>query len=145
MYIYVLYMILVVCVIPCIFSYEFNKLTILYPCTYISFIYMTNKSVMTFFCHKVSVCLPVLLGGGPRVVVSTAAFHARARLLERNKKCFFPIHVWNGPTLYKCLVLAGNQRVWMGLLCLLIDILRSTSIRFLILSSNLKMYIYILG
>ena len=41
------------------------------------------------------------LGGGPRVVVSTAAFHARVRGsvpglggLKRNKKCFFPIHVW---------------------------------------------------
>ena len=39
-------------------------------------------------------------GGGPRVVVSTAAFHARVRGsvpglggLKRNKKCFFPIHV----------------------------------------------------
>ena len=40
-------------------------------------------------------------GGGPRVVVSTAAFHARVRGsvpglgagFERNKKCFFPIHV----------------------------------------------------
>ena len=41
------------------------------------------------------------LGGGPGVVVSTAAFHARvrgfgsrSRRFERNKKCFFPIHVW---------------------------------------------------
>ena len=37
-------------------------------------------------------------GGGPRVVVSNAAFHAKVRgsvpgLGERNKKCFFPIHV----------------------------------------------------
>ena len=41
------------------------------------------------------------LGGGPRVVVSTAAFPARvrgfgsrSRRFERTK-CFFPIHVWN--------------------------------------------------
>ena len=40
-------------------------------------------------------------GGGPRVVVSTAAFHqssgfgSRSRRFGRNKKCFFPIHVWN--------------------------------------------------
>ena len=40
-----------------------------------------------------------LLGGGPRVVVSTAAFHARARSLVpglgglKETKCFFPIHV----------------------------------------------------
>ena len=39
-------------------------------------------------------------GGGSRVVVSTAAFHARVRGLvpglsglKKNKKCFFPIHV----------------------------------------------------
>ena len=48
-------MISVVYVIPCILSYDFNKLTILYihvhvgPYTYISFICMTNKSVITFF------------------------------------------------------------------------------------------------
>ena len=41
------------------------------------------------------------MGGGPRVVVSTAAFHARVRGsvpglggLKKTKKCFFPIHVW---------------------------------------------------
>ena len=39
-------------------------------------------------------------GGGPRGVVSTAAFHARVRgsvpgLGVLTKKCFFPIHVWN--------------------------------------------------
>ena len=39
------------------------------------------------------------LGGGPRVVVSTAAFHARARGSVpglgglKEAKCFFPIHV----------------------------------------------------
>ena len=39
-------------------------------------------------------------GGGPRVVVSTAAFHARIRGsvpglggLKETKTCFFPIHV----------------------------------------------------
>ena len=38
-------------------------------------------------------------GGGPRVVVSTAAFHARVRGLVpgldglKEQKCFFPIHV----------------------------------------------------
>ena len=40
-----------------------------------------------------------LLGGGPRVVVSTAAFHARVRGSVpglgglKKQKCFFPIHV----------------------------------------------------
>ena len=41
-----------------------------------------------------------LLGGGSRVVVSTAAFHARVRLFvsrsrrfEKKQKCFFPIHL----------------------------------------------------
>ena len=41
-----------------------------------------------------------LLGGGSRVVVSTAAFHARVRLLvsrsrrfEKKQKCSFPIHL----------------------------------------------------
>ena len=41
-----------------------------------------------------------LLGGGARVVVSTASFHASARLLvsrsrrfEKKQKCFFPIHL----------------------------------------------------
>ena len=38
------------------------------------------------------------LGGGPRVVVSTAAFHARVRFpvsaVWKEQKCFFPIHVW---------------------------------------------------
>ena len=44
-----------------------------------------------------------LLGGGSRVVVSTAAFHARVRLfvpglggLEKKQKCFFPIHLYCG-------------------------------------------------
>ena len=38
-------------------------------------------------------------GGGPRVVVSTAAFHARGQGLEpglgglKETKCFFTIHV----------------------------------------------------
>ena len=40
------------------------------------------------------------LGGGPRVVVSTAAFHARVRgrfpvsAVWKKQKCSFPIHVW---------------------------------------------------
>ena len=40
------------------------------------------------------------LGGGPRVVVSTAAFHARVRGSVpglggfKETKFFFPIHVW---------------------------------------------------
>ena len=39
-------------------------------------------------------------GGGPRVVVSTAAFHARFRGsipglgVWKKQNCFFPIHVW---------------------------------------------------
>ena len=44
-------MILVVYVIPCVLPYDFNKLTILYIHVglHISFISITNKSVMTFF------------------------------------------------------------------------------------------------
>ena len=45
-------------------------------------------------------CLLFQQGGGPRIVVSTAAFHARARGsvpglggLKETKMCFFPIHV----------------------------------------------------
>ena len=38
------------------------------------------------------------LGGGPRVVVSTAAFQARVRFpvsaVWKKQKCFFPIHMW---------------------------------------------------
>ena len=40
-----------------------------------------------------------LLGGGPRVVVSTAAFHASVRLFvsrrfeKKQQKCFFLIHL----------------------------------------------------
>ena len=43
----------------------------------------------------------IIQGGGPRVVVSTAAFHARVRGSVpglgglKEKKSFFPIHVWN--------------------------------------------------
>ena len=47
------------------------------------------------------VVLHKIVGGGPRVVVSTAAFHARVRGsvpglggLKETKNCFFPIHVW---------------------------------------------------
>ena len=42
-----------------------------------------------------------VVGGGPRVVDSTVAFHTRVRGsvpglggLKETKKCFFPIHVW---------------------------------------------------
>ena len=51
-------MILVVYVIPCILSYDFNKLTILFILGPIS-LCMTNKSVMTFFLSikYLSVCL----------------------------------------------------------------------------------------
>ena len=40
------------------------------------------------------------VGGGPRVVVSTAAFHAEFGVRFpvsadwKKQKCFFPIHVW---------------------------------------------------
>ena len=53
-------MILVMYVIPCILSHVFfNKSTILYTCTYISLIPMTNKCVMTSFLliKYLSVCL----------------------------------------------------------------------------------------
>ena len=52
--------------------------------------------------NRLSKASPIISGGGPRVVVSTAAFRARvrgsgfgsrSRRFERNKKCFFPIHV----------------------------------------------------
>ena len=63
-------MILVVCVIPCILSYIFYKLTILYihVHNYISFIPMTNKFVMTFVLSikYLSVCVG-LQGRGGRV------------------------------------------------------------------------------
>ena len=46
------------------------------------------------FCY-----INTIEGGGPRVVVSTAAFHARVPgsvpgLGGLKQKCFFPIHVW---------------------------------------------------
>ena len=55
------HMTLVMYDIPCILSYDFNKLTILY--TYISSISMTNKSAITFFLliKYLSVCLFVCL------------------------------------------------------------------------------------
>ena len=53
-------MILVVYHTMYIVTYDFNNLTFLYPCTYISLITMTNKSVMTFISvNKISVCLSV--------------------------------------------------------------------------------------
>ena len=45
------------------------------------------------------ISFPIFLGGGPRVVVSTAAFHARVWGSVpglnglKETKCFFPIHV----------------------------------------------------
>ena len=56
--------------------------------------YLTPLLVQIQYCGKPP-------GGGPRVVVSTAAFHARVRGsvpglggLKETKQCFFPIHVW---------------------------------------------------
>ena len=50
-------MILILYVIPCKLSCDFSKLTILYIHVHI-FIFMTNKSVMTFlYVNKISVCL----------------------------------------------------------------------------------------
>ena len=52
-------------------------------------------------CQHFFIFLLLLSGGGPRVVVSTAAFHARVRGsvpglggFKETKKCFFPIEVW---------------------------------------------------
>ena len=55
-------MILVVYVILCILSYDFNKLTMLYIQVHISSS-MTNKSGLTFFLSikYLSVCLSVLI------------------------------------------------------------------------------------
>ena len=54
-------MILVINVIPCILSHDFlnNHNNLVYICTYISLISMTNKSVMTSFLSikYLSVCL----------------------------------------------------------------------------------------
>ena len=59
----------------------------------------TNHYYIGNLIRGVSATLP--FKRGPRVVVSTAAFHARVRGsapglggLKKNKKCFFPIHVW---------------------------------------------------
>ena len=56
-------MILVMYVILCILSYDFNKLTMLYIEVHISLISMTNKSGLTFFLSikYMSVCLSVCL------------------------------------------------------------------------------------
>ena len=52
-------MILVMYVILCILSYDFNKLTILYIHVHISLISMTNKSGLTSFLSikYLSICL----------------------------------------------------------------------------------------
>ena len=52
-------MILVMYVILCILSYDFNKLAVLYIHVYLSLSSMTNKSVMTYFLSikYLSVCL----------------------------------------------------------------------------------------
>ena len=51
------------------------------------------------FC-LLTAALSVEVGGDPRVVVSTAAFHEFGvrfpiSAVWKNQKCFFPIHVWN--------------------------------------------------
>ena len=58
-------------------------------------------SLTLYVPHELLSLSYITMGGGPRVVVSTAAFHARARGsvpgfggLEKNKKKFFPIPVW---------------------------------------------------
>ena len=68
-----------------------------------------NISLWTQLAFEVCRCISLkfvlcvamgIMGGGPRVVVSTAAFHARVRGsvpglggLKETKNCFFPIHV----------------------------------------------------
>ena len=56
-------MILIMYVILCILSNDFNKLTMLYIDVHISLISMTNKSGLTFFLSikYLSVCLSVCL------------------------------------------------------------------------------------
>ena len=55
----------------------------------------------TWLYSNIPDALVPITGGGPRVVVNTAAFHARVRFSvpglggwKKQKKCFFPIHVW---------------------------------------------------
>ena len=64
-------MILVMYVILCILSYDFNKLIMLYINVHISLISMTNKSGLTFFLSMkyLSVCLFVILGRTPRYAI----------------------------------------------------------------------------
>ena len=69
--------------------------------------YKLNCMSITFFstsstCISTELrCIWTTLGRGPRVVVSTAAFHARVRGSVpglgglKEIKCFFPFHVWN--------------------------------------------------
>ena len=58
-----------------------------------------NPWIIDVDCSRHSVFLLALVGGGPRVVVSYAAFHARVRGSVpglgglKETKCFFPIHV----------------------------------------------------
>ena len=56
-----------------------------------------NISCISGQAHYLALCIDAP-GGGPRVVVSTAAFHARVRgsvsAVSKKQKCFFPIHVW---------------------------------------------------
>ena len=69
----------------------------------LSFIQVANQSAMIHDLMQMSTLLrlypPNEVGGGPRVVVSTAAFHARVRGSVpglgglKETKCFFPIHV----------------------------------------------------
>ena len=76
-------MILVVYVIPCILSYDFNKLTIFFihvgP-TYISFICMTIKSVMTFFSvNKIS--LSGSTGSNQTISYDTSSYNLNHRYI----------------------------------------------------------------
>ena len=80
------------------------------PCltlTTLKYMGINHGDQMGFFLFKISINVLVitcrifeyLWGGGPRVVVSTAAFHARVRGSVpglgglKETKCFFPIHV----------------------------------------------------
>ena len=64
-------MILVMYVILCILSYDFNKLPMLYINVHISLISMTNKSGLTFFLSikYLSVCLIVIFSRTPRYTI----------------------------------------------------------------------------
>ena len=50
-------MILILCVISSKLACDFSKLTILYNCTYIPIIFMTNNTFL--YVNKISVCMSV--------------------------------------------------------------------------------------